>query len=133
MSETDPNPTPADEPRILVVDDRQPNVILTRRMLGKGGYTKVRSATDSRAAMALVRSWEPDLVLLDLHMPHVGGTEFMDRLRAGGDLGALKVLVVTADTDPEAEQRAMAAGASGVLTKPLDAGALLRSVADLLG
>ncbi|MCZ7630991.1 MAG: response regulator [Microthrixaceae bacterium] len=91
-STSDGPPQPPDRPvpdqpvhnrRILVVDDRQQNVLLTRRILGKGGYTKVRSATDSRAALAMVNSWEPALVILDLHMPHMGGTEFIQRLRGG--------------------------------------------------
>lgn len=118
--------------RILVVDDRQSSVLLTRRLLGKGGYTKVRSATDSRAAMALVRSWQPALVLLDLHMPHMGGTEFLERLRGDEHLSGVKVLVVTADDDPEALQRARSAGASGVVTKPVDVAELLERVGALL-
>lgn len=129
-------PQPSDQPaldrRILVVDDRQQNVLLTRRILGKGGYTKVRSATDSRAGMALVNSWEPVLVILDLHMPHMGGTEFIERLRAGDGHSDVVVLVLTADDDPEVHDRALGAGASRVLTKPIDAAELLDAVGSLI-
>lgn len=118
--------------RILVVDDRQQNVLLTRRILGKGGHSKVRSATDSRAALTLVRSWQPDLVILDLHMPHMGGTEFIERLRAGDHPLDVMVLVLTADDDPETLDRARRAGADQVLTKPIDATELLAEVETLL-
>jgi putative two-component system response regulator len=118
--------------RILVVDDRQQNVLLTRRILGKGGYAKVRSATDSRAAMTLVHSWEPVLVILDLHMPHMGGTEFIERLRAGESHSDVQVLVLTADDDPEVHDRALGAGAARVLTKPIDAADLLAEVGLLM-
>ena len=137
MTSTDAGPTgPLDQEaldqRILVVDDRQQNVLLTRRILGKGGYTKVRSATDSRAAMALVHSWEPGLVILDLHMPHMGGTEFIERLRAGEAHPDVLVLVLTADDDPEVHDRARGAGAARVLTKPIDAAQLLAEVGSLI-
>lgn len=138
MTPTDEGPPqvpeqPVPHPRILVVDDRQQNVLLTRRILGKGGYTKVRSATDSRVAMALVNSWEPVLVILDLHMPHMGGTEFIERLRAGDGHSDVLVLVLTADDDPEVHARALGAGASRVLTKPVDAVELLAAVGSLIG
>lgn len=140
-STSDGPPQPPDRPvpdqpvhnrRILVVDDRQQNVLLTRRILGKGGYTKVRSATDSRAALAMVNSWEPALVILDLHMPHMGGTEFIQRLRAGDGHAEVLVLVLTADDDPEVHDRALGAGASRVLTKPIDAAELLAEVGLLM-
>lgn len=137
MTSTDDGPPqPPDQSaldqRILVVDDRQQNVLLTRRFLGKGGYTKVRSATDSRAAMALVHSWEPGLVILDLHMPHMGGTEFIERLRAGDSHSDVMVLVLTADDDPEVHDRVLGAGATRVLTKPIDATELLTEVGLLM-
>jgi CheY-like chemotaxis protein len=137
MTSTDDGPDgPPDQgaldQRILVVDDRQQNVLLTRRILGKGGYAKVRSATDSRAAMALVHSWEPVLVILDLHMPHMGGTEFIERLRAGDSHSDVLVLVLTADDDPEVHDRALGAGAARVLTKPIDAADLLAEVDSLM-
>lgn len=119
--------------RILVVDDHDSSVVLARRVLRTGGYTKVRSANDARDALLLVRSWDPDLVLLDLHMPRLGGTEFIRKLRNSDPPSTVPVLVLTGDDDPEALARARQAGANDCLIKPIDAGELLQKVNSLLG
>jgi CheY-like chemotaxis protein len=72
------------------------------------------------------------LVILDLHMPHMGGTEFIERLRAGDSHSDVLVLVLTADDDPEVHDRALGAGAARVLTKPIDAADLLAEVDSLM-
>ncbi|MGH2688298.1 MAG: response regulator, partial [Actinomycetota bacterium] len=58
------------ENRILIVDDQAPNVFLLERLLTQGGYTKIASTTDPRDVARLYREFEPDLILLDLNMPH---------------------------------------------------------------
>ncbi|MCB1011985.1 MAG: response regulator [Microthrixaceae bacterium] len=123
---------PGPDARILVVDDRQSNVVLIRKLLGRAGYSKVRSATDPREAILLVHSWEPDLVILDLHMPHIGGTEFIERINSGVRPTAVKVLVVTGDDDPETLDRAVRAGADATLIKPIDATEMVSTVGGLL-
>lgn len=133
MSTTEEPAEPGDDPtRILVVDDHHANVVLARRILRSGGYSKVRSATDSRDALLLTHSWRPDLILLDLHMPHIGGTEFIQRLRSSGHAEPIPVLVVTGDDDPDALERARRAGAGDCLVKPIQAEELLAKVRALL-
>ena len=85
MTET---PRPRDA-RILVVDDERVNVVLLERILEQDGYTNVRSTTRSDEAVALYDEFEPDLVLLDLHMPGLDGFAVMERLadRTAGDTG----------------------------------------------
>lgn len=130
----DPTPTDAaqHDARILVVDDQEANVVLARRMLKHGGYSKVRAVSDSRDALLLARSWDPDLVLVDLHMPHLGGTDLIRKLRGGEKPSAVPILVLTGDDDPEMLARAREAGADDCLVKPIDAGELQQKVGALL-
>jgi len=91
---------------ILIVDDEETNVILLQRMLSRAGYKRLTSTTDSRDVMRLVEDSKPDLILLDLMMPHIDGYEILAQLatRATSD-AYLPVLVLTADVSPQALQR----------------------------
>jgi signal transduction histidine kinase len=111
-----------DDHRILVIDDEESNVRLLERLLVGVGFTTVRGVTDPREALTIVREWNPDVVLLDLLMPHVSGYDILDGLRElvpPGDY--LPVLVLTADVTEAARRRALGAGAADFLTKPFDA------------
>jgi CheY-like chemotaxis protein/nitrogen-specific signal transduction histidine kinase len=117
--------------RILVVDDEPANVRLLERMLAEAGYRQVRSTTDSRQVQALYREWAPDLILLDLMMPHLDGIAVIRELAIPGDV-FLPVLVLTADATAEARQRALEAGAKDFLTKPFDRLEVLLRIKNLL-
>lgn len=107
--------------RIVVVDDQDSNVVLLDRLLRSAGATDVHLVTDPRSAVQRCLDVEADLVLLDLHMPHLDGVEVLERLRAALAPDAfVPVLVLTADTTDDAKGRALAAGAKDFLTKPLD-------------
>lgn len=116
------------ESRILVVDDHRSSIVLTRRILQQAGYGRVRSASDPRDALTLARTWQPDLVLVDLHMPHIGGSEFIVKMRGNKSELPTPVLVITGDDSPEALARARRCGASDCLIKPIDAHVLLETV-----
>src|SRR5690606_20180841 len=97
-----------EDARILVVDDEEANVDLLESMLGDEGYRNVVSTRDARQAVALYHSVSPDLVLLDLHMPHLDGFGVLREVRELTPAGAfVPVLVLTADITPEAKQRAL--------------------------
>src|SRR5678816_1540468 len=66
--------------RILVVDDERVNVVLLERILEQDGYRNVKSLTDPSEVVALYDQFEPDLVLLDLHMPKLDGFAVMKLL-----------------------------------------------------
>ena len=108
--------------RILIVDDQQANVRLLEGILQRaGGFTNLRSTTDARETLALFREFQPDLILLDLHMPHLDGFGVMEALKPLiPPESYLPILVLTADITPEAKQRALAGGAKDFLTKPFD-------------
>jgi len=119
--------------RILVVDDERVNVVLLERILEQDGYRNVKSTTDSYQAAALYDEFEPDLVLLDLHMPGLDGFAVMEQLagRISGD-SFLPILILTADIRPEVKRRALSAGAKDFVTKPFDRTEVLLRIQNLL-
>src|SRR5919109_1171498 len=66
---------------VLVVDDHEPNVVLLERLLSRAGARRVVGLTDPRSAIDRFRATQPDLVLLDLHMPGVDGLAVLQALR----------------------------------------------------
>jgi len=119
--------------RILVVDDEIANVRVLRRLLERAGYGDVLGTTDPREAVSLYEEEHPDLVLLDLHMPHMDGFEVLQGLRARipGDV-YLPVLVLTGDLDPEVKERALSMGARDFVTKPFESTEVLLRIKNLL-
>jgi signal transduction histidine kinase len=112
---------PAPDARILIIDDEPANVLLLERMLAADGYRDVRSTTDARTALSLYRSHEPDLILLDLLMPHLDGVAVLEQLHTETpDDAYVPVLVLTADATAAAKLRALEAGAHDFLTKPFE-------------
>ena len=119
MNEPDfPPPPPT---TLLIVDDEPANVRVLSHALKLHGHADLHSTTDPREVEALYETRKPDLVLLDLLMPHLDGYEVMRRLRARVPAGSyLPILVLTADATHEARRKALAQGASDFLTKPFD-------------
>jgi DNA-binding response OmpR family regulator len=106
--------------KILVIDDEPTNVALLEDVLSEAGYTRIKSITDSRLALQTCAAFNPDLVLLDLMMPHIDGFAILDSLRASPSEIFLPVLILTADVNEETKRRALSAGATDFLVKPLD-------------
>ena len=108
--------------RILIADDEPANIALLEGLLADEGYTRIRATCDSRTILPLIDAEEPDLLLLDLHMPHLSGFDVMRQLREHLPPDTfLPILVLTADVTSEAKERALAGGARDFLTKPIDA------------
>ena len=122
-----------EESRILIVDDQEANILLLRRILQTGGYTNVTATTDPRQVLANFAIYQPDLILLDLMMPHVGGLDLMTQLRSRiPDDTFLPIMVLTADATAKTKQQALSMGAKDFLTKPFDATEVLLRVYNLL-
>jgi CheY-like chemotaxis protein len=117
-------PRPRDA-RILVVDDERVNVVLLERILEQDGYRNVKSVTDPSEAAALYDQFEPDLVLLDLHLPDMPGQEVLRRLRAEPRTAQVPVVILSADARPALIEQLLAEGVRAFLTKPLDVRELL--------
>ena len=119
--------------RVLIIDDEPANVLLLESMLAEQPELEVKSITDSRLAEREFMEFEPDIVLLDLHMPKPDGIEILTRLRSAREsLGFLPVVVLTADSTRLARNSALLLGADDFLLKPLDREEVLLRVRNLL-
>ena len=113
---------------ILIIEDEEPLRELARVAIGSEfAYAE---AADGLEGLALARSSPPDLIVLDLMLPGMSGTDVLATLRADPATRATPVLVVTAWT--EARDRVLAAGADGFVRKPFDPDDLRATVRELL-
>jgi sigma-B regulation protein RsbU (phosphoserine phosphatase) len=116
------------EARVMVVDDNRVNRHLLLALLERGGITRVELAEDGEQALARANRFKPDLILLDLMMPHLDGFEVCRRLRADPAFADLPVLVQSSLNRSEDRARAFAAGATDYVSKPINAIELLSRV-----
>lgn len=118
--------------RVLIVDDDPVNVELLKAYL-ENTVDEVRVLTDSRQVENVFLEFQPDILLLDLHMPEPDGLEVLRRLRSARlSLGFLPVIMVTADTGHVARNSSLILGADEFLTKPVDREELVLRVRNLL-
>lgn len=117
--------------KLLIVDDEPVNVALLEELLIEAGYDHFQSTTDPRQTLQLSREFKPDLILLDLMMPHLDGFNVMKQLAIPSDV-YLPILVLTADASLETKRRALSAGATDFLLKPFDQIEVLLRVKNLL-
>jgi putative two-component system response regulator len=118
--------------RILIVDDEAANVDLLRRVLERAGFSRIDSTCDPREASDLFVRHQPDLILLDLHMPHMDGLAVMDNLNQLADASYLPILMLTGDMTPEARREALSRGAKDFVNKPFHSDEVLLRIRTLL-
>jgi PAS domain S-box-containing protein len=122
-------------PRVLVVDDDVDNRSWVAALLGDVGF-EIRQAENGAEALSIAAAWPPRLVLMDLHMPVLGGAAAIRALRASTPLSGaepLSIVAVSATAFADMRATAFAAGADGWLAKPYREGPLFEEVARLLG
>lgn len=119
--------------KILIVEDQESNIRFLETLLARDGYQHVRSTTDPRKAKVMFQEYQPDLVLLDLHMPHMDGFQVMEAIKPDIPDGAfLPILVLTADREPEVKIRCLSVGAKDFVAKPFRADEVLLRIRNLL-
>jgi CheY-like chemotaxis protein len=116
-------------PAVLLAEDNEDDLFLSRRMLAKAGLETVHHVADGRQALDYLagrgpyadraRHPLPDIVLLDLKMPGHTGHEVLEWLRRQPDLQAVRVYVLTSSDEPSDRRRVQKAGAQGYIVKPL--------------
>ena len=116
--------------KILIVDDKEANVVLLERALRGAGYASVASTMDPKEVCELHRRNGYDLILLDLEMPGMDGFQVMDGLQEIEAKGYLPVLAVTAH--PAHKLRALYGGAKDFISKPFDLAEVLMRVRNML-
>ena len=117
---------------VLVVDDNPTNLKLIAYLLQAKGY-EVRTAADADAALEVVRTSRPALILMDLQLPGMDGLELTRQLKRSPETRDIVVIAVTAYAMRGDEQRARAAGCDDYMAKPIDTRALPAVVARHLG
>ncbi len=118
--------------RILIVDDEPGNVDVLRRLLERAGFHHLETTADPREAAAMYVRLRPDLILLDLHMPHMDGLAVMDSLNEIAEASYLPILMLTGDISPEARREALSRGAKDFVSKPFDSDEVLLRIRTLL-
>jgi putative two-component system response regulator len=118
--------------RILIVDDEPANIDLLRRLLQRAGFSRIESTSDAREVTDLYVKFRPDLILLDLHMPHRDGLAVMDDLNQIAEASYLPILMLTGDDTPEAKREALSRGAKDFLNKPFNSDEVLLRIGTLL-
>jgi putative two-component system response regulator len=118
--------------RLLIVDDEDANIEILERILARAGFTRIVTSNDSRQATALYVEHRPDLILLDLHMPHMDGLEVMDQLNEIAEASYLPILILSGDLTPEARRDALSRGAKDFVNKPFQQDELLLRIKTLL-
>lgn len=108
----------SEQHRVLVVDDERGIQIVLQEILELEGYA-VRIASNGKEALDALTAWHPDVILLDLMMPHMDGSAFRAKqLDLGDDVRSIPVIIVSGARD--AQQRAEAVQAAAFVPKPFD-------------
>jgi two-component system cell cycle response regulator DivK len=113
---------------VLVVEDNPANMTLATFLLKSAGYA-VLSATDAEAGLALARTEQPDLVLMDIQLPGMDGLEACAILKKNAATRDIPVIALTALAMKGDEERIRAAGCDGYIAKPLAYREFLTTVA----
>lgn len=117
--------------KILVVEDNELNLKLFCDLLRAHGYD-ADPVRDGREAVERARVFAPDLVVMDIQMPHITGLELIEQMKSDEELKAIPIMAVTAYAAKGDEERIRAAGAEGYVSKPISLMRFVDSVAGLL-
>jgi two-component system cell cycle response regulator DivK len=116
---------------VLVVEDNELNLKLFCDLLRAHDFA-VEPVRDGREAVERARAFAPDLVVMDIQMPHVTGYELLVQFKADPALRHIPVMAVTAYAGREDEERLRAAGADAYVSKPITLARFMAAIASLL-
>jgi two-component system, cell cycle response regulator DivK len=119
------------EKSVLIVDDNPINMKLVRVLLTGEGYD-VRTAGDAVEALAVLKQWQPNLILMDIQLPGIDGLELTRQLKADSTTGHITIIGLTAYAMKGDEERILAAGCDGYIAKPIDTRTLPHLIATLI-
>ncbi|NQT13249.1 MAG: response regulator [Planctomycetes bacterium] len=117
---------------IMIVDDEPINVKVVQKYLRCAGYDRFVTTNDSRQALDLMREHQPDVVVLDVVMPHVTGLDILEVVRGDLQLCHVPVLILSASSDDETKLQALEMGATDFLNKPVKPAELVPRVRNAL-
>ena len=117
--------------KVLIVDD-EPNIVMSLEFLLRKEGFQIDSAGDGDMALDKVRSFAPDLVLLDVMMPKKSGFEVCEILRADASLANLRIIMLTAKGRDTEQAKGLALGADAYLLKPFSTKDLVAKIREIL-
>lgn len=117
--------------KILVVEDNELNLKLFCDLLRAHAY-EVEPVRDGREAVGQARAFAPDLIVMDIQMPHISGLELIEQIKADAGLMAIPIMAVTAYAAKGDEERIRDAGAEGYVSKPISVLKFVEAVRALL-
>ena len=117
--------------KILVVEDNELNLKLFCDLLRAHGY-EAEPVRDGREALERARAFGPDLIIMDIQMPHISGLELIEQLKADEALKVIPIMAVTAYAAKGDEERIRDAGAEGYVSKPISVIRFVEAVGALL-
>lgn len=117
--------------KVLVVEDNELNLKLFCDLLRAHEYV-TEPVRDGREAVERARDFMPDLIVMDIQLPHVSGFELIGQLKADATLKAIPIMAVTAYAGREDEERIRAVGADAYVSKPISLVRFVDAVAALL-
>jgi two-component system cell cycle response regulator DivK len=117
--------------KILVVEDNELNLKLFCDLLRAHGYA-AEPVRDGREAVERARVFEPDLIIMDIQMPHISGLELIEQIKSDEALKVIPIMAVTAYAAKGDEERIRGAGAEGYVSKPISVLKFVEAVRALL-
>jgi two-component system cell cycle response regulator DivK len=117
--------------KVLVVEDDFLNRLFFCDVLKEEGF-EVEPVADEREALARTQAFQPDLIVMDIHMPHISGVEIIKSLKANPSLAEIPVLAVTGYVGKGEESEVRSAGAGGYLPKPVSIAPFVAAVNELI-
>ena len=116
---------------VLVVEDNELNLKLFCDLLTANGY-RAEPVPDGREALSRARAVQPDLIVMDIQLPHVSGLELIEEIKRDDKLGRIPVMAVTAYAARGDEERIRLAGVDSYVPKPVTVKRFLESVRALI-
>jgi YesN/AraC family two-component response regulator len=114
----------------LIVDDEPHVIVLLRALMNQLGVKTIWEASNGSAALEKVASQEPDVVILDINLPQVGGLEVLERIKA--EHPKVPVIIVSAQSTMRTFERALSLGAVGYILKHAPKAEVLQMLSDAL-
>ncbi len=124
------NGTPHEPHTIVYIEDNLSNLKLVEQVLAHLPHVRLIPAMQGKLGIDLIRQHQPDLILLDLHLPDLHGREVLEQLKRDPATAPIPVVVLSADATPAQFERLLAAGAAAYLTKPIHVESLLDTIRD---
>lgn len=117
--------------KVLVVEDNELNLKLFCDLLRAHDF-EAEPVRDGREAVACAHAFTPDLIIMDIQLPHVSGIELIERMKADEALRVIPIMAVTAYAGKGDEERIRAAGAEGYVSKPISVMRFIEAVEQLV-